>query len=366
MKAQSQAYWEVPVTAGLAILAIALVVVLVLPGSALAQPSKMPTFQSPLASISLSPSDLSLPLADSTGTTDVQVSNVSNLAGVEFHFSFDPTQLQVESAAGGAFFNQNGVPMPLVPVFNNTTGKVDFVGSIVAPAAPFSGAGPVAVGSVTWKLVTCPATGSIPLNFSNTKLSNSNGGTISYDAVNGQVTCDVAVPTPTPTPSPTPTPLPTPTPTPTPGPSTPLVGMVLLQGRTDQSGTDVYLTEDACPAVQAVSVKGLPNVVSAVTDAAGNFTLTPLAGHTYQCVLASHDKYLTARKSAPSSDLGTVTLPGGNVVADKSINIFDLARIANAIGTSDPTSDVNGDGSVDIYDLTIAAGNFGKEGPVAW
>jgi len=61
-----------------------------------------------------------------------------------------------------------------------------------------------------------------------------------------------------------------------------------------------------------------------------------------------------------------VTLLGGNVVPDKSINIFDLARIANAIGGTDAAVDINADGKVDVYDLTIAAGNFGKEGPLPW
>ena len=143
-------------------------------------------------------------------------------------------------------------------------------------------------------------------------------------------------------------------------------GTVLLQGRTDHSGTTVYLTEDACPAVQAVSIKGLPNVVSAVTDATGKFVLDPLPGRTYQCLLATHDMYLTARRSSMTVALPSVTLLGGNVVADKTVNIFDLARIANSIGTTDPAVDINGDGKVDVYDLTIAAGNFGKEGPLPW
>jgi len=143
-------------------------------------------------------------------------------------------------------------------------------------------------------------------------------------------------------------------------------GTVLLQGRTDHSGTTVYLTDDACPAVQAVSIKGLPNVVSAVTDATGKFVLEPLPGRTYQCLLATHDMYLTARRSSMTVALPSVTLLGGNVVADKTINIFDLARIANSIGTTDSAVDINGDGKVDVYDLTIAAGNFGKEGPLPW
>jgi hypothetical protein len=418
----------------------------------------------------------------------------------------------------------------VIPTHNNTTGKVDFVGSVVPPATPYSGAAPVGVGGITWKVVSCPASGQIPLTLVNTKLSDPNGAAITYTRSDSSIVCpppqalpaapnnltasamsssqidlawadnannedgfkiercagtgctnlaqittvpanatghsdmgltaettycyrvrafnaggdsdysNVACAT-------TPAPLAAPNNltasavsssqidlawadnannengfkiercagtgctsfaqitavtsnitshsdtgltavttycyrvrafnsggdsdysnlacATTPSNSKPS-GIVLLQGRTDHSGTAVYLTEDACPAVQAVSIKGLPNVVTAVTDAAGKFTLEPLPGRTYQCVLATHDMYLTARRSNMTVALPQVTLLGGNVVADKTINIFDLARIANSIGTSDSTVDINGDGKVDVFDLTIAAGNFGKEGPLPW
>ena len=523
---------------GLAAFAIVCVALLGKPvGLVAAQPIHMPTFQLPVAEIGFSSGTLNIPI-NGTGTTDVQVSDVVNLAGVEFHITFDPAQLQVMSTAAGAFFNQNGVPMPVIPTHNNTTGKVDFVGSVVPPATPYSGTAPVGVGSITWKVVSCPASGQIPLTLVNTKLSDPNGAAITYTRSDSSIVCpQVTLPA---APSnltatamsssqidlawadnandedgfkiercagtgctnfaqittvisnvvshsdtgltaettycyrvrafnsggdsdysntacaTTPQALPaapsnltasavsvsridlawtdnannedglkierctgtgctsfaqittvasnvtshsdtglaaettycyrvraynlvgdsnysnvacaTTQPT---SITVPVTGTVLLQGRTDHSVTTVYLTEDACPAVQAVSIKGLPNVVTAVTDAAGKFTLEPLPGRTYQCVLATHDMYLTARRSITTGTLllptlPAVTLPGGNVVADKTINIFDLARIANSIGTSDSTVDINGDGKVDVYDLTIAAGNFGKEGPLPW
>ena len=101
---------------GLAALVIVCVVLLGKPtGLAAAQPIHMLTFQSPVAKIGFSSGTLEIPI-NGAGTTDVQVSNVVNLAGVEFHVAFDPTQLQVVSTAAGAFFNQNGIPMPLIPV----------------------------------------------------------------------------------------------------------------------------------------------------------------------------------------------------------------------------------------------------------
>jgi hypothetical protein len=91
-----------------------------------------------------------------------------------------------------------------------------------------------------------------------------------------------------------------------------------------------------------------------------------MAGRTYQCLLAVHDKYLSARQAPPFGNLAVLTLQGGNVVADTGINIFDLARVANTLGTADRSGDVNGDGQVDIADLAIAASNFGKDGPQLW
>ena len=423
---------------GLAALVIMCVVLLGKPaGLAAAQPIHMPTFDSPVATIGFSSGTLNIPI-NGTGTADVQVSNVVNLAGVEFHIAFDPAQLQVVSTAAGAFFNQNGVPMPVIPTHDNTAGKVDFVGSVVPPATPYSGATPVGVGSVTWKVVSCPASGQIPLTLVNTKLSDPNGAAITYTRNDSSIVCPQPVALPAAPNNLTASAVSvsqidlawtdnannedgfkierctgtgctsfaqittvasnvtshsdtgltaettycyrvraynlvgnsdysnTACATTQASPTEEMSGIVLLQGRTDHSGTAIYLTEDACPAVQAVSVKGLPNVVSAVTDATGKFVLDPLPGRTYQCLLATHDMYLTARRSSMTVALPSVTLLGGNVVADKTVNIFDLARIANSIGTTDPAVDINGDGKVDVYDLTIAAGNFGKEGPLSW
>ncbi len=320
---QAQKYRSMFKALGLAAVAIALTVAFQPVGLSMAQGGTR---------IYLDPASLTLP-----GVTEVKVENVSNLAGVEFHLSFNPSVVEVVSATAGSFFTGNTVPMPIVPVFDNTLGTVDFVGSVVTPTQPFTGTN-TTVAVITWKAKSATCTPGT-ITFTSSKLSDPNGFAILHTRTDGSY-CPVP-PTPT--------------------------GKVLLQGRTNHAGTMVYLTEDACPTVQALSVKGLPNVVTGVTDAQGNFTITPLVGKTYQCLLATHDMYLVARKvyTAPG-DQGTVTLLGGNVVPDKTVNIFDLARIANAIGGTDATVDINADGKVDVYDLTIAAGNFGKEGPLPW
>lgn len=143
-----------------------------------------------------------------------------------------------------------------------------------------------------------------------------------------------------------------------PGEVTPITGTVLLQGRTDHSGTRIYLSNEPCSS----SVTGEP---AAVTDTQGRFEITSSTEERYLCLEAIKHGYLIAQKDAPKGELGTITLPGGDVVEDGVINILDLAFMAIRYRSSDPVADVNADGQVDIFDLTIAASNYNQRGPVS-
>jgi hypothetical protein len=139
----------------------------------------------------------------------------------------------------------------------------------------------------------------------------------------------------------------------------PISGTVLLQGRTDHSGTDVSLTAAPCPATDDTGA------LTTVTDVQGHFNVTPTAN--YQCLKAVHACYLTGQKSSPRGNVGTITLPGGDVNGDNCVTILDLTLIGARNGLISPSpacADVNADGVVDIYDLVIAARNFGSCGPV--
>ncbi len=101
------------------------------------------------------------------------------------------------------------------------------------------------------------------------------------------------------------------------------------------------------------------------------FTLTvpPASDYTLTAAAICH---LSARKTnvtSPSSGHNT-TLTAGDINADGTINILDLAMIAIKFGLSGVTGceNLNGDtaGLVNILDLSLAAGNFGKSGPTAW
>jgi hypothetical protein len=89
----------------------------------------------------------------------------------------------------------------------------------------------------------------------------------------------------------------------------------------------------------------------------------------------------------PSRDVGTTTLCGGDVNADRVINILDIGLIIGKFGETnvevrsdlsnppmlpadcadpDEPADINDNGIVNIGDLTIAAGNWGLVGRTRW
>jgi hypothetical protein len=113
---------------------------------------------------------------------------------------------------------------------------------------------------------------------------------------------------------------------------------------------------------------------TATTNTVGDFELAVPMGGTY-LVQAWYNGYLKAQRSnvyvvGASVNLGTVTLPGGDVNSDNNINILDIVTIISQYGTGGHAAavpvDINDDGDVNIFDLTIAAGNFGTYGPLGW
>jgi hypothetical protein len=115
-------------------------------------------------------------------------------------------------------------------------------------------------------------------------------------------------------------------------------------------------------------------IATATTDATGYFTMTVPLGGTY-LVQATYNGYLKAQKSSvyvvgANVNLGTTTIPGGDVNGDNNINILDIVTIISryggtAVDATDP-ADINDDLLINIFDLTISAGNFGAYGPLTW
>ncbi len=144
----------------------------------------------------------------------------------------------------------------------------------------------------------------------------------------------------------------------------------VIQSRVRRQGSR---TDHGDIAITAYSTSN--NVVGTTTTATnGNFSLSVPQGGTY-LLQATYPGYLKSQRSnvyiaGATINLAETWLKGGDVNADNNINILDVVTIISRYGTTgwtpeDPV-DINDDGIINIFDLTIAAGNFGRYGPVAW
>ena len=288
------------------------------------------------ASVGIAPANLQL-AAGATATTTLQVDAVQDLNSLDWRLAFDPNLVQVVDADR----NTSGVQIAVGALMrgrdyvvtrdqaDNTTGIIEFGVALRAPALPITGSGQVAI--ITWQ---GKGVGQSAVTFQHSQLARRDGGVIPHAIRNGAIQILAGS----------------------------VSGVVLLQGRTNQSGTVVYLTREPCAARPTQVVT--PSVPSAVTDAQGHFEIVPEPGINAQCLQTLRSGYLVGQKGTPQGYVGTITLPGGDVTGDDTINIFDLALVASQYGGSDPLTDVNADGIVNIFDLTLVANNFGKSGPI--
>jgi len=179
-------------------------------------PSGLVLAADPVVKISPAASTISV---DQIVVVTVTVEDVTSLFGAEFHITFDPNLVEVVDADAGTDGLQIGIGAFLAADFiaqnvaDNTTGKIDFGMSQMAPHGAVSGSGTLATISFKGK-----GSGTSNVSFTNVLLADSSGGQIAASAQNGTVTVSggaTATPT-TGTPTPTPTTAPS---TVTPGPS---------------------------------------------------------------------------------------------------------------------------------------------------
>jgi subtilisin family serine protease len=288
------------------------------------------------ASIGVVPANLRLAIG-TTATTTLQVDAMRDLYSLDWRLAFDSNLVQVVDAdrstsgvqiAVGTLMSGRDYVVTRNQV-DNTTGVVEFGVALRAPASPINGSGAVAI--ITWQ---GKGVGQSAIAFQHSQLASPGGSVIPHTIRNGAIQISAGS----------------------------ISGVVLLQGRTNQRDTIVYLTKEPCAVRPAQVIT--PSVPSAVTDAQGHFEIVPEPGINPQCLQTLRSGYLVGQKSAPQGHVGTITLPGGDVTADDTINIFDLALVASQYGSSDPLTDVNADGIVNIFDLTLVASNFGKSGPI--
>jgi hypothetical protein len=136
------------------------------------------------------------------------------------------------------------------------------------------------------------------------------------------------------------------------------MGKIYLPGRSDHSG--VLVTLDGMPA--------------AVTNSWGKFEICGVKGskHTLTTTSACYLKAMASQVNMPPGErveLPYLTLPGGDVNNDNSVNLFDLVRVGAAYRSSppsDPEADCTKDNAVNLFDLVLVGNNYGKSGPVSW
>jgi len=265
------------------------------------------------------------------------------LRGVEVHLTFDPTLVQIVDADGDP---ANGVQLTVEDalfdgtlqlgqnVADNAAGTIDFALTQIDGTPVFNAS--AAVASFEWT----PATGveeptDTQVTVTEAILATPDGHPITVDEIShGTIVV---------------------------GPSDEegIAGTIKLQGRYDHSGTMVSaLLEN-------------PECCHVFTDAEGYFKTVPPEAGTY-AVTAWRRGYLRARRTGVPynpgqlTDMGTVTLLGGDVVPDEVIDICDITYIASRFGGTDVFADVTDDGQVNILDLTATAANFGQSGPTPW
>jgi hypothetical protein len=267
-------------------------------------------------------------------TTQVKIAQVTNLQGFAFKLNFDPNVVNVvdadpstpdvveirlgESIDANVFF-----------VARNTVdnGLIDFAGAFQGNNALN---GDAILAEIDWLPVRVSDS---PLTFSEVKLSDPDANEIQRQVIDGAVEvsqCTGVV----------------------------ISGRILLSGRDDHSGTEIFLS--GSPYLDEI----VPPPPDAITDSNGDFEIMLSPGQIYQYLYAFQFGYLGGRRESPQGYLGILTLPGGDVVRDDEIDIFDLTYIASRYDSNDPTADVNADGLVDIFDMVITANNYGKQGPV--
>jgi hypothetical protein len=304
-------------------------------------PTETPTPEPPQPAaqpvIQVAPADLQLVLG-SNGTNQVQIEAADGLYGLDLRLTFDPETVTVIDADP----EQGGVQVSLGPLFqgqdvtlvhnrvNNNTGLIELAVSLRQPAPPLSGNGGLV--TINWQALQ-PGIAALSLE---TSLADGDGGAIGHQVTGGQITVSEQT-------------------------GEPISGLILLQGRTDHSGTQVFLSPEEC----STSLPG-PGVLTTETASDGSFEFIPPAGATYACLEALKAGYLSGQKDNPQGDIGSATLPGGDVTADRIIDVFDLAFLGSHYGDIDTAADINGDGTVSLLDLTITAANYLREGPVSF
>ncbi len=121
--------------------------------------------------------------SDTSITTTVAISDVSNLGGFQFTLTYDPAVVHVEDATLGDFLDSTGrSAYPLSPQIDNTTGRVTFGGYTLGNQPGASGSGTLAV--ITF---SPQGAGETDLALQGAQVTDTTGATLSLSTQNGHL-----------------------------------------------------------------------------------------------------------------------------------------------------------------------------------
>ncbi|MBN1991633.1 MAG: N-acetylmuramoyl-L-alanine amidase [Anaerolineae bacterium] len=275
--------------------------------------------------VGLSPALLQVGL-EGTGQTRVEVTNISDLYGVDFRLTYDPAVVEVVDADP----NTDGVQVGVGEIFQEVEsfvlkneagdGVINFVATRQGPAPVFSGTGELV--EITWRGKT---EGETPLEFSQVKVSNPDGLPLSVAVQNGQIE---------------------------------VVLQIVMRGWIEfRDANDSFRWGWGDPPPEIGQADGQFEVV--IDPTTGAYVLTVTVPGYLTVVIKGQDF-----TDLSDIDLDDIILIGGEVTGDDLIDVFDLTFIGSRYGGSEATADINRDGITDIFDLTLAASNYGQQGPV--
>jgi hypothetical protein len=240
----------------------------------------------------------------SSTIVDLELSDISNVFGIEVYMAFDPSILSVV----GEQVTEGTCPTPDFTVANtadNVLGTIEYATTQLS--LPSCDGGTVA----SIELLCAPGLQSevtTPITITASIVSDPDGLAIIHGTQNGAVRCEANIFF--------------------------IDGVVELQAWPTAAGVQVDLKN-----------AGGATVDSKIAAADGAFGFTGTTGETYS-IEASYDRYLTSAATGITSS-----------IVGERVNL-GVGKLR--------AGDVNGDGVINILDISGVAGNFGKSSPQGW
>ncbi len=296
----------------------------------------------------------------SSVTVELNLSNASNLYGLQVDCTVNPAVLAGQTRTDGTIFTSaNSFILDSNP---QADGIWSLSGSLLNPAPAFSGSG--TAFTLNYNVV---GAGDSPVNCAAMAV-DADGNEVAVTVVNSSFSVTVPVTatvTPTSTPMPTTTPTSTPVPptnTPVPPTAAPITGTisgtVKYEKRGSQAGISVtLLTGGATGASTGQTTTSADGAFQFANVAAGAYTVKMIGeGHL--------SAVYTFTLGAGGITLNAVTLVAGDADGSGVIDLVDAGTIgANYKMPAPPaptSADFNADGSINLIDLVLVGKNFGK------